>query len=758
MSLRNPPIQAALIVITTFVAYVPAISGGFIWDDDDYVINNDTLRDLHGLRRIWFEVGAVPQYYPLVHTTFWLEHHLWGLNPHGYHAVNVFLHAVNALVLWRLLLRLSAPGAFLAAWIFALHPVHVESVAWITERKNVLSGLFYLSAMHAYLRFCMPVELGFARPTDNPAARSWSFYALAAVLFLFALFSKTVTSTFPAAVLLLIWWKRGRLALRDLWPLLPLLIVGAGLGRLTASMETNLLRAIGPDWDRTLIERVLIAGRALWFYAGKLLVPYPLTFVYPRWTINAASAGQYLYPVSALAVMAGLWLLRRRWGVGPLVAVLFFAGTLTPALGFFNVFPHVFSYVADHFQYLASIGLITLLAALLTRAAGRLGPWQDRLGLPCAAIYLAVLGSLTWRQGRIYEGLETLWRQNLSLNPNSFLAHNNLGMILNDRGDLNGAMHHFRETIRLKPNFGRGYNNLAGILMGHQRVDEAIPLYNEAVRLWPDYAEAHSNLGYALGKAGKTSEAVRHLQIALRLKPTMANAHGNLGIVLDGAGQTDEAIRHYREAIRLSPDKADFHCNLGVALIHQGKLPDAMAAFREALRLNPNHVEAHFDLGLAHDVQRRDSEAIAEYSEALRLKPEHAGARNNLAAALLRSNRIDDAIAQYEKAIALAPDSPESYNNLAWLRATHPNATVRRGDAAVRLAEKARDLNRDARPDTLDTLAAAYAEAGRLPEAIAAASKAIELATRSGQGPLADSIRARLDLYRAGKPYHEVPR
>jgi hypothetical protein len=395
---RTLPVwQGGLIVLLVFLAYLPALRGGFIWDDDAYVTHNPTLHDLGGLQRIWFELGAVPQYYPMVHTTFWLEYHLWGLHPVGYHLINVLLHAAAAIFLWQVLLRLRIRGAWLAAVLFALHPVCVESVAWITERKNVLSAVFYFTAALAFLRFVALEE------PDGPNRLRWYWYLGALVLFMAALLSKTVTCTLPAALLLVCWWKKGRVQRGEILPLLPFFALGVGLGLITAWMEKFHVGAQGAEWSLTFADRCLIAGRALWFYAGRLVWPAHLTFIYPRWKIEPEVWWQWLFPVAAVGVVAGLWLARRRIGKGPLVAVLFFAGTLGPALGFVNVYPMRFSFVADHFQYLASVGLITLCAVGLARMP-RVMP----------ATLVVLLGALTWQQAGIYRNLETLWRDTLA--------------------------------------------------------------------------------------------------------------------------------------------------------------------------------------------------------------------------------------------------------------------------------------------------------------------------------------------------------
>src|SRR5262245_5226480 len=386
-TLRTSLVQlmpAVALMLMVAAVYIPAGECKFIWDDDEYVVKQPVVHDIRGLEKIWFDVTATPQYYPLVFTSFWAEFRAGELRPSLYHWDNIVLHGLNAVLLWGILRRLRVPGSWFAAAIFAVHPVHVESVAWITERKNVLSGFFYLSALLAYLHF-RPLEPGNGKG-------HWAWYALAVSLFVCALLSKTITCSLPAALFLLIWWKRGRVTWRDALPLVPLFIVGLWFGLLTVWLEKYHVRAEGKDWHLSFIDRCLIASRALWFYAGKLLWPADLTFIYPRWKIDPHAWWQYAYPLAFLGLVGALRQARHQIGRGPLVAVLYFAGTLVPALGFFDVYPMRFSFVANHFQYLASIGVIALSAAILTLAFRRLAAKPVWLPATAAAALLLVLG------------------------------------------------------------------------------------------------------------------------------------------------------------------------------------------------------------------------------------------------------------------------------------------------------------------------------------------------------------------------------
>ncbi|MGA2261409.1 MAG: tetratricopeptide repeat protein, partial [Acidobacteriota bacterium] len=474
------------LILAALLAYQPAWHGGVLWDDNAH-ITRTALQSAHGLWRIWFDLGATQQYYPVVHSAFWFLHSLWGDNTLGYHIVNILLHALSAFLFALILRYLSVPGAWLAAVIFALHPVQVESVAWITELKNTLSGSLYLAAALVYLQF------------DSNRRRS--LYALALTLFTFALFSKTVTATLPAALLVLFWWLRGHISLRrDVLPLTPFFALGTTGGLLTAWVEHNLIGAQGAEFSFSFLERILIAGRVVWFYLAKLFWPANLIFIYPRWHISQASISQYLFPLAAAALLAALWLLRNR-SRAPLAALLLFGGALFPVLGFFNIFPFRFSFVADHFQYLASLPVIALAAAALSRLAEH---WNLPTK-PAAAVLALALGGplafLTWNQSRQYADAETLYRTTIDLNPSCWMAHSNLGM-LKVNSTLDEGVAHFKEALRLKPDLAETHSNLGYALQRMGKLKEAVTEYREAVRLKPDLAEAHNNLGNVLQKLG----------------------------------------------------------------------------------------------------------------------------------------------------------------------------------------------------------------------------------------------------------------
>jgi tetratricopeptide (TPR) repeat protein len=657
-----------LLVAATFLAYLPALPGQFVWDDDAWTTRIPRLmRDASGLWTMWSKPGALQQYYPLTGTTFWLDHQFWGTWTMPYHVENVLLHACAAVLFWRLLLKLGVPGAWLAGAVFALHPVMVESAGWITERKNVLSLCFYLAALLAYGRFT-----AFWRGQEQPAAGEnnsascrWNAYVWAFLLFLAALLAKATAFSLPAVILLVCWWKRGRIRWRaDVLPTLPLFLVAIALGLVTAWVERNTVGATGPEWAFTFPERCLIAGRALWFYAAKLLWPAHLCFVYPQWRLNAGSLTQWLFPATAAGLLLALWLLRGRIGRGPVTAALFFAGTLFPVLGFMNVYGMRFSFVWDHWVYLSSLGLIALGAAVAAGAAARSGAPLLLYGI--AAVLLPVLGVLTWQQCRMYADLETLWRTTIVRNPNCWLAQNMLAFHLAEQGRIDEAVSQYQTGLRVRPDDAGVHNNLGAALLGKGQVDEAISQYREALRLKPEYFEAHYGLGEALGRKGRD----------------------------------EEATSQFQEALRLKPDSFLTHLALAKSLSRAGRLKDAAFQMEEFLRACP----------------RANLEA---WNSPVR-----------------------------EPALA-------ALNDLAWFLASSQRAEDRDGARAVRFAERACELTQYKETVFVGTLAAAYAEAGRFPEAITTAEMAIALATQAGDQALSAKNHQLLELYRAGQPCRE---
>jgi Flp pilus assembly protein TadD len=612
--------------------YWPALHGALLWDDPAHVPRPD-LQSWHGLGRIWTDLRATQQYYPVLFSAFWIEHRLWGDDTLGYHLANVVFHSLSCCLLALLLRRLWGPvrageptgvpaGAeWFAAALFAVHPVCVESVAWISEQKNTLSLVFYLLAAYVYL--------GFAE------RRRAASYAFATLLFLCALGSKTVTATLPAALLVMLWWKHGELSWRkDALPLMPWLGAAMAMGLFTAWFERNWIGAEGVAFDLAFSHRVLLAGRVLWFYLGQLVWPAELNFFYLRWDVPAQAKGWVGYLAAAAAVTAGLWLLRKRTR-GPLAGWLFFAGSLFPALGFFNVYPFLFSYVADHFQYLASMGVMALVAGGVARLRANQSRWLQSTILLVATGVIVAFAGISHRQSRLYHDNETLARATISANPASWIAHEILATTLAKAPDRHAeALPEFQEVIRLNPDYPEAHVGL-GVELGRlpERRDEAIAEFQRALALRPDMPEANYNLALNLSAVpGHTEEVIAHYENALRAKPDYPEAHANLaGLLEKFPDRVPEAMAHYLEALRLRPAFVAVHCRVANLLSRQpGKQDEALAQYAEALRLDPDFIDAHNGLAMTYVMMGRPADARREWETALRLDPRQESVRRNL--------------------------------------------------------------------------------------------------------------------------------
>jgi tetratricopeptide (TPR) repeat protein len=638
-SFRGEWLLGLLLAIATILVYQQAWRAGYVWDDDIYVTGNQLLTAPDGLKRIWFSFDSPSQYFPLVYTTFRFEHALWGLNPTGYHVVNILLHAANALLVWRLLRILRVPGAWLAAAIFALHPVHVESVAWITERKNVLMGFFFLLALLCWTHFVEP-----------RSQSKWRPYALALICYALALFSKTTACTLPAALVLILWWKEKRIDWRRWAQIAPFVALGIGMGLITIWWERYHQGTQGQLFALGFPERIVVASRALWFYAGKLLWPAHLSFNYPQWTISAASPSDFLWLAAIGVLGAAIYLARRRLGRGPEAAAVFYVATLSPMLGFIMLYTFRYTFVADHYQYIASIGPIALAAAGLTTGLDALGK-NARLFLPvlCGALLLS-LGAKTWRQCAAYTDLDTLWKATISENPESWMAYNNSGILLVQAGRLDEGMAAYKKALELNPRFAEAYFNLGNALLRAGRADEATAAYEKALELEPRIAR---KVGASLFQAGLLEEAIAHYQAAVQLNPNDAETLNDLGKALSQMGKTDEAITAFRRVVELDPKNAPSHYNLGNVLLHAGRIEEAMDQFSQALEIKPDYAAAHNNLGNVLVQLGRMEEALSHYHRALEINPNYATAHNNLGRALQRMGRDEEAAVHLQKALEL---------------------------------------------------------------------------------------------------------
>lgn len=560
------------------------MQGGFIWDDDTILTENKLIKANDGLYRLWCTTEPL-DYFPLTYTALWLEWRLWGMNALGYHVVNVLLHALSAVFIWLVLHRLKVPGACLASLIFAIHPVNVESVAWITERKNVLPMVFYMLSILLFLKF-------------ESNERLW-LYGLSLGSFLLALLSKTSVVMLPFILLSCAWWQRGRIVRKDLLRSVPFLSLSGILGLVTIWFQYK--RVIISEIVRTdsFLSRLAGAAWAIWFYIYKAIIPYKLTFVYPRWQIDKSSIVSFL-PVLLLVGLLILFLrYQRRWGRAFLFGVGYFIVTLFPVLGFFNIYFMKYSLVADHWQYTSIIGIIALLVGLGSYAYNSWWKAPRQLAIIVVFILIGLLSLQTWRQCHIYKDSETLWRDTISKNPDAYLAHLNLGVLLAHQGNFKEAMRHYSEALRIKPNNAKAHINLGVALERQSKLEEAISHYSKALVIKPNYAEAHYNLGVALGRQGNFTEAMHHYSKALRLKPNHAEAHNNLGNALARQGRLEEAMSHFSEALKIKPEYAEAHYNLGVALVRQGNFKDAINHFSEALKIKPDFKEANYNLELS---------------------------------------------------------------------------------------------------------------------------------------------------------------
>lgn len=527
-----------------FAAFSPALGAGFIWDDPEAVTDNEMLRTPAGLWRIWTEPESAVQghYWPIVFTTFWLEFQLWGTNPAGYHFTNILIHLVNALLLWRLLVAMNLRGAWLAAALFALHPVQVESVAWVIERKNVLSGFFFLSAGIVFLRFL--------------EHRRWNLYATALALFVCAMLSKSSALCLPFAITICLWWRQERFDARQHALALPFYAVGG----LIALFDVRLVHGIYQfDFDLNFVERVFIAGRALVFYLGKLLWPTHLLAVYPRWEIDTSSFGQAMFPLAVGSGLVGLLLARRRIGRGPFAAAIFFCVACGPTLGFVDFGFMDKSYVADHFQYLAAIGPIALFAAgcatFLQSNRAMTVPLRTGLGA-----LLLLLATLSFLQSRVYESVETLFVHTLATNPNSWNGHYNLGAVYDDRGEHDRAIASYQESLRINPNFARAHSNLGLVLDDLDHPDKAMTHYREAIRILDRRTEAwvpHFNLARSLERSGDSDLAIEHYEQALAARPQLPLILIRLGDLRALRGEFPAAVQAFSQALLIQPGDAN---------------------------------------------------------------------------------------------------------------------------------------------------------------------------------------------------------
>lgn len=701
-SLLRRWLPVAGIFAVVLFCYWPAMHGAMLWDDPAHIPRPE-MRSIEGLRRIWFEFGATQQYYPVLFTAFWIEHRLWGDATFGYHLVNALLHATSCCLLASVIRRLiairpenaggsgsaaastSVPPATnptsgeLFAWgaalLFAAHPVSVESVAWMTEQKNTLSLLLGLLAARAYLAFDQS-----RRPLP---------YVAATLLFLAAIGAKTSLVPLPPILLVLLWWRRGRLQLqRDLGPLLPWFVAAIAAGLLTNWIEREFIGADGAPYALSFGERAMLAGRIVWFFLAKLGWPLERAFFYHRWDVAAASAGWIGYFAAATGATLALgWLARKTRG--PFTAWLVLGGALFPVLGFFNVFSFQFSYVADHYHYVAAAAALAAIAGGFAWLAGRMPPPARIGGVVVGGLTLLGLAGLSRQQSALYRDNETLFRANLVLVRDSWMAHQILAHTIANNPLRSGeAMAEYRETLRCKPDHPDAHLGLAAELAKTPATQpEAIAHYEQAIALRPHYVEAHNNLGALLGATrGREADGRMHLETALRFDPRLPEAHLNLADLLARAPATSAtAIAHYETFLELRPEHADAHRRLANVLASiPARAKDALREYERSLELAPEVALTHFNYGNVLAAVNRMEHAAAAFAHAVRLKPDFAAAHANLGNAVSAlPGRQGEAVAHYENALRHDPRLAWVHHNLALLLAAQP---ARQAEAESHLA------------------------------------------------------------------------
>ena len=614
-----------ILFLAVVLVYQPVWFAGYLWDDDAHLTANPCIIGPLGLKEIWTTGYAA--ICPLTLTTFWLEHALWDLAPLPYHLVNVFLHGACAVVLWRVLRSLEVPGAWLGATLWALHPVQVESVAWISEMKNTESGLFFLLSILFFIRW-LKTETNHAGSDAD-----WS-YPLTFLFAALAMASKSSTVVLPLVLGLCAWWVKGRCdgrCLARIAPIIFLSIVASAVSIWTQGQQLS--TSNDPLAARSWPERLVTAGDAVWFYLGKLVWPYPLMTIYPRWQIHASEVSSYLPLLGVIGLLVILWCVRASWARPCFFAFAYFLVALLPVLGFADHYFLRFSFVADHFQYLASMGPLALAGAGMTRLVEIAMPGRLTLAGSLCAGLLLILGLLSRNRAWAYESQETLWADTLAKNPDCWLARNNLGTALSRKGKMDEAIEQFRQAVEIDPHLVSGYNNLGLALFQEGRVDEAMEQYQKALGIDAHSAEAHYDLGLAYAKKGRLDEAIEQYQKALEIKPDYAQAHNNLGNAFLQKGRLQEAIAEYEKTLEIDPTLAAVDNNLGNALFRNGQVNEAIAQFEKALEIDPGLADVHNNLGVALSHQGKLDEAVGQFQAAIEINPSYADAQHNLARA-----------------------------------------------------------------------------------------------------------------------------
>jgi tetratricopeptide (TPR) repeat protein len=620
--LRRDWLLGLILILFVVAVYTPVWKAGFLlWDDNVILTSNPCIVGPLGLKEIWTTSAA--DICPLTLTTFWVEHALWALNPLPYHLVNVLLHGLSALLLWRVLRSLRVQGAWLGAALWGLHPVVVESVAWVAEMKNTESGLFFLLSILFFVRWLTTKDLA------ERTGTGWN-YALSLLFAAVAMAAKSSTVILPVVLCLCAWWIEGRWHWRNLVrtaPLVPMAIAVGALSIWTHGLQ--LAKGSDPQLAQTWPERLGTAGEAVWFYLGKLLWPHPLIAIYPRWQTDAGLWVSYL-PLLAAIVILAIFSLRGRSGSAGSRACFFafayFVVGLLPILGLID--NYIFRF--DHFQYLASIGPLALTGTALVRLSDVIIPKKPLLQSALCAGLLLIVGMASWQRARVFKTEDALWTDTLAKDPDSWAAHINLGDAFILKGQVDDAVAQYQRALQINPDYPEALTNLGVALFRKGRVDDAVAQYQKALSIKPNFMQAHNDLGLALVQRGQVDDAVTHYQKALEINPNSAEIHTNLGNALFRKGQVDNAVAHYQKALEINPNYAETHDKLGNALLRKGQVDDAVAHYQKALEISPYDPETHYNLAKAFVQKGQLGAAITQFQEVLRLKPDFSAAQDDL--------------------------------------------------------------------------------------------------------------------------------
>lgn len=654
-------LRFAFIFVILLSCYSQALNGDFVWDDDNY-ITPDSLRSGEGLKRIWLDVKATRHlYYPLTHTTFWLEYQLYGLHSFWYHFHNVMLHAANAVLVWLVSRSLGIPHAGWVALLFALHPVHVESVAWITQRKNLLSGFFYLLSLLMFFRFYTWPQDPLASISQKEYRRRQWFYRFSLFCFLGSLLSKSAFCTLPVAILIVLWWKKGRVERKDVLYLIPFFILALGLGSLSLWMEKTHVGAMGSEFEYTFVQKILIAGRVFWFYIGKLIGPVSLSYMYPQWTIDPNLWWQYLFPLAALLLFVVLWKLRIQIGRGPLSGVAFLVVTVSPVIGFLGFFYMKYAFVADHYQYLPSLGLLAFLPAVFVWLTKSL---SQKFQLCLSGAVIVTLGFLTWQQGRIYQNSLVLYQDILKKNPQSWFAYNNLGYTYFQMKRYPEAYQVFQKSILYNPRYAEAHYNLGYMYLLQQNWDQAIEAFQKAIDCNPEYIPAYLNLSKTYAQKRQFKEAIQILNQALSIVPDFYSGYYDLGMYALAEGWHRHALNAFKKYLTYDASNFLVYLNLGLLYIKFNKYSEAIQHLERALELNPQNFKVHHHLGVAYAHQKDWDKAIMAYQQAISLNPHYVQAYYNMGLALEKNGAYLEAELAYKKALGIDPHFTQALQKL----------------------------------------------------------------------------------------------